>query len=331
MFTLSTILGFAALALATSRTSAPSGALTVGSSGTYSTIQKAVNALSATSTSSQSIFIEAGTYSEQVYIKALKGPLTIYGYTTDTSSYADNKVTITADKALADESTDDETATLRVWTTNFKMYNVNVKNTYGSATSNGQALALSASATGQGYYGCGFYGFQDTILAETGYQVYGHCYIQGATDFIFGQAAAAWFDACEIAVLTASLGYITASGRASDTSSYYVINNSTIAAASGATVPSGAFYLGRPWEDYARVAFQLTSMTDVINSAGWSEWSTSTSNTEDVTFAEYDNSGAGSKGTRASFATKLSEAIAIKSILGSSYESATYVDTSYLS
>jgi len=146
MFALGTIVSFAALALAASRTSAPSGALTVGSSGKYSTISEAVDALDTSTSSSQSIFIEAGTYSEQVYIKALKGPLTIYGYTEDTESYADNKVTITASHALADEDTDDETATLRVWTTNFKMYNVNVKNTYGSATSNGQALALSASA-----------------------------------------------------------------------------------------------------------------------------------------------------------------------------------------
>ncbi|KAK5120527.1 hypothetical protein LTR85_006182 [Meristemomyces frigidus] len=309
MFTLSTILGFAAVVLATSRTSAPSGALIVGSSGSYSTIQKAVDALDSDTSDEQSIFIEAGTYSEQVYIQALSGPLTIYGYTEDTASYADNKVIITADKALADEDTDDETATLRVWTNDFKMYNVD----------------------DQGYYGCGFYGFQDTILAETGAQVYAGCYIEGATDFIFGQSASAWFDACDIRVLTASLGYLTASGRASDTSSYYVINNSTVAAASGADVPDGAFYLGRPWEDYARVAFQLTSMTDVINSAGWSEWSSSEPNTEHVTFAEYDNSGAGSEGTRASFATTLSEAVDITDILGSDYESAAYVDTAYLS
>lgn len=153
MQTIRNLLAFAALALATSRTSAPSGALVVSKSATsseYSTIQDAVNALSSTSTSAQSIFIEAGTYSEQVYITALKGPLTIYGYTTNTASYADNVVIITADGALADESTDDETATLRVWTTEFKMYNVNVKNTYGSGS---QALALSASATVSFHFG----------------------------------------------------------------------------------------------------------------------------------------------------------------------------------
>lgn len=124
---------------------------------------------------------------------------------------------------------------------------------------------------------------------------------------------------------------MTASGRPSSSdASYYVFDGCDIAAKSGASVASGAYYLGRPWAEYARVAFQDTSMTDVINSKGWSEWSTSEPNTEDVTFAEYNNSGAGSEGTRASFASKLSSKIAITSILGSSYASASYVDTSYL-
>jgi pectinesterase len=56
MFTIR-LLALAGLALATSRTTAPSGALTVGSSGTYSTIQKAVDALDTSTSSEQSIFI----------------------------------------------------------------------------------------------------------------------------------------------------------------------------------------------------------------------------------------------------------------------------------
>lgn len=87
-------LAHACLALAASRTTAPSGALVVSksaTSGQYSTIQKAVDALSTTSTSAQSIFIEAGTYSEQVTIPARKAALTIYGYTSNTASYSSNQ------------------------------------------------------------------------------------------------------------------------------------------------------------------------------------------------------------------------------------------------
>lgn len=50
-----------------SRQSPPAGALVVAKSGgQYTKVQDAVNALSTTSTTAQSIFIEAGSYDEQV-------------------------------------------------------------------------------------------------------------------------------------------------------------------------------------------------------------------------------------------------------------------------
>ncbi|OCK90488.1 carbohydrate esterase family 8 protein [Cenococcum geophilum 1.58] len=332
MLLIASLFSLLGLALAASRTSAPSRALVVSksaTSGQYSSIQAAVDALSTTSTTAQAIFINPGTYTEQVYIPARKAALTIYGYTTDTSSYSSNQVTITYGLSALSVSSNDKTATVRAWSANFKMYNINVVNSYGKGS---QALAISASATNQGYYGCKFFGYQDTVLSETGYQVFAKSLIQGATDFIFGQHASTWFDQCDIRVVTASLGYITANGRSSSSdTSYYVINNSTVAAASGNTVKAGAFYLGRPWSQYARVVFQETSLSAVINSVGWRIWSTSEPNTSDVLFGEYDNTGPGASGTRASFATKLSSPVAITKILGNGYASATYVDTSYLS
>ena len=183
----------------------------------------------------------------------------------------------------------------------------------------------------QGYYACQFIGYQDTILAQTGTQLYAKSYIEGATDFIFGQHGQAWFTKSDIRVLTTNVGYVTASGRASSTDkSYYVLDTCNIAAKSGQSVTKGTYYLGRPWGAYARVAVQDTTMTDVINSAGWSEWSTSDARTSDVTFAEYDNTGSGASGTRAKFSTKLAAKLAISDVLGTSYASATYVDSSYL-
>ncbi|TGO66112.1 hypothetical protein BOTNAR_0068g00270 [Botryotinia narcissicola] len=79
MRVLLTLSSFIAAVLATARTTPPSGAITAGSGGTYSTFQKAVNALSKTTTSAQVIFLYSGTYSEQVTIPALKGKLTVYG------------------------------------------------------------------------------------------------------------------------------------------------------------------------------------------------------------------------------------------------------------
>jgi pectinesterase len=200
------VLALASSAFATSRTTAPSGCITVAKSGgTYSTIQAAVNSLSTSSSTAQCIFIGAGTYSEQVLVSARSAQLTFYGYTSDTSSYSSNQVTITSSLSAASGLSDDETGTLRIKATNFKMYNINVNNGYGKGS---QAIALSAYAS-SGYYACSFTGYQDTVLAESGEQLYADCLIQGATDFIFGQDAFAWFDTCDIRVLAASSGYVT--------------------------------------------------------------------------------------------------------------------------
>lgn len=106
----------------------------------------------------------------------------------------------------------------------------------------------------------------DTLLAETGYQVYAGTYIEGAvyvshhtfkmvntaniitSDFIFGQHARAWFHECDIRVLEGpSSASITANGRSSESDdSYYVIHKSTVAAADGNDVSSGTYYLGMP-------------------------------------------------------------------------------------
>jgi len=309
------------------RTSPPSGCLAVGGSGKYKTVQSAVNALSTSTTTAQCIFIYKGTYKEQVYIPTLKSALTLYGETTNTASYTANTVTITQGKSQDDSPNNDETATLRAHTPNLKVYNLNLVNTRGQGS---QALAVSAQKDRQGYYACQFKGFQDTVLAQDGAQVYARSYIEGATDFIFGQKARAWFDGVDIRVVAASVGYITASGRDSASNpAYYVIHKSTVAAKSGDTVKAGAYYLGRPWRNYARVVFQQTSLSGVVNAAGWKIWNSGDERTDHVEFGEYGNSGDGSKGTRASFAKKLSAAVGISTVLGSDYKS--WVDTAYLS
>lgn len=72
-------------------------------------------------------------------------------------------------------------------------------------------------------------------------------------------------------------------------------------------------------------------MTNVINSAGWIEWSSSEPNTADVLFGEYGNAGAGATTSgRASFSEQLSAAVSINTILGSSYTSAGYYDATYM-
>lgn len=49
-------------------------------------------------------------------------------------------------------------------------------------------------------------------------------------------------------------------------------------------------YLGRPWKDLARVIYQYSSLSDVINPKGWTTLDLSAT----PIFEEFENSGAGS-------------------------------------
>jgi pectinesterase len=311
-----------------SRTTPPAGAVVVrasgATSGQFTTVQAAVNSLPNDS-SAQVIFIYPGTYTEQVYITRT-GMLTIYGSTTDSTSYTSNSVTITFSDSAAAAGSDDLSGTFRVHKDDFALYNVNLKNTFGVGS---QALALSAYGTNQGYYGCGFYGYQDTLLAESGNQFYAASYIEGAVDFIWGQHAHAWFQ--EVVIASVAAGSITADGPDSSTDSLFVINKSSIIVSSSASSAlTSQVYLGRPWTQFAHVVYTSCTLGAHINPAGWSIWSTATPNTADVLFAEYDSSGPGASGTRASFSEKLTSNTGFMAadVLGSTWTS--WVDTSYV-
>jgi len=311
-----------------SRTTPPAGAVVVqnpAASGQFSTVQAAVDSLPNDS-SARTIFIFPGTYSEQVSITRV-GPTTILGSTTDTTSYTSNTVTITNSLSAAAAGSDDLSGTLRVHKDNFALYNVNVRNTFGIGS---QALALSSYGTNVGYYGSAFFGYQDTVLANQGNQYFGVSYIEGAVDFIFGQHARAFFQRNVIASVGA--GAITADGPTSATdASLFVINHSTIMTSTAATTNlTGKVFLGRPWTQWAKVAFTSCDLGALINGAGWEIWSTATPNTANVTFAEFANTGAGAAGTRASFSEKLSSNTGFMAadVLGSNWTS--WVDQAYV-
>ncbi|KAE9408331.1 pectin lyase-like protein [Gymnopus androsaceus JB14] len=309
----------------TSRLTPPAGALVVSktpASGQFSTVQAAVNALP-NDGSAQTIFINPGTYSEQVSITRT-GMLTIMGATSNTASFSSNEVTITHSASLGTAGSDDLSGSLRVHKDDFALYNVNVKNTFGESSTNGQAIALSAYGTNHGYYASGFYSYQDTVLAEQGNQYYGFCYIEGAVDFIFGQHARAFFQKNTIA--SVGPGTITADGPDSKTDGLFVINESTIEASTAATSSlTGQVFLGRPWTEFATVAFTSCSLSSIINPAGWEIWSTAT-----PTLRMLRSQSAGAAGTRASFATKITSNAAynVGVVLGADW--ATWVDQSFV-
>ena len=71
-----------------------------------------------------------------------------------------NKVVITHSASVATSASDDATGTLRVHSNNVKLYNIDVRNDFGAAAKNGQALALSAYGSQFGAYACRFFSYQ---------------------------------------------------------------------------------------------------------------------------------------------------------------------------
>ncbi|CAI5712012.1 unnamed protein product [Peronospora farinosa] len=95
----------------------------------------AVGKLDVDTKKKQTIFIYAGTYSEQVVISKLKSKLVLQGYTCDKMSYDKNEVTITHKMSQQDVpphphgSSNDLASTLSIGTDNVQVYNLNFVNT----------------------------------------------------------------------------------------------------------------------------------------------------------------------------------------------------------
>ncbi|QRW09745.1 pectinesterase [Ceratobasidium sp. AG-Ba] len=298
-------------AASTPSSSIPAGAITVGPGGTYSTIAAALK-----DTSSNVYYLYAGTYKEQILIS--RANVKIYGQTSNKLDYTANTVTITNNIPASQAGSNDASGTVRVSATGVSLYNLNIANTYGKPVDQSQAIALSVQAGTFGAYACKITGYQDTLLANKGTQFYGRSYISGATDFIFGQQASIWIT--KSTVETIASGYITASGRNSDDSNYYVIDNSTIKG-------TGSCYLGRPWREYARVIVQNSNIGSNIVAAGWKVWSDSDTRTGHVYYGEYANTGSGAwRSGRVSFATKMTSGVSIATVLGST----SWIDSAYM-
>ncbi|KAG2787336.1 hypothetical protein Pcac1_g3236 [Phytophthora cactorum] len=322
---------------ANSRIAPPPGAIVVDSMGAFKdsfrTLAEAVAQLPNT-TAEQTIFLFPGVYHEQVFITPLMGPLVLQGYTCNTESYADNQVTIAQAKAQRDiplNVTGDRnwaTSTLGLAASNIKMYNLNVANTAGKIGGKvGQAVAVYANGTDYGFYACNFSSYQDTLCAHNGRELYARTLIRGATDFIFGMNAQAWFENCDIEVV--GKGYVTANGRESESNpSWYVFNHAHVFTANASL--TGKAYLGRPWRPYSRVVFQNSELSDVVHPEGWKLWNNDT-NTANIYYKEFNNSGPGAAiDQRVPFSGQLNEAVNISNIFGENYKSEWWVDPNYL-
>nr|POF05003.1 putative pectinesterase 8 [Quercus suber] len=200
---------------------------------------------------------------------------------------------------------------VQVYSTNFIAKNItfmNVAPLPNPGDIGGQAVALRISGDQAAFWGCGFFGAQDTLHDDKGRHYFRDCYIQGSIDFIYGNGKS-FYQNCVLISLanpvdpgsTGITGVITAQGRGSqEENTGFAFTNCTVGG-------NGRVWLGRAWKPFARVVFADTSMSDIIAPEGWNDFNDPASD-KTVFFGEYNCSGPGANMTmRPPYVMRLSD------------------------
>jgi pectinesterase len=234
------------------------------------------------------VFIEIapGTYHERVIVTQNHTNITLLGMG---KSPADVVITNSLNAKQAGGTF--FTETVEINGTGFQADNITFENTAGNT---GQAVAVAVRADRSIFKHCRFLGHQDTLFADYGRQYYVDSYIEGGTDFIFGNATAV-FDHSEIHAN--ARGYLTAQSRtAPDQTTGYVIVNSKVTSGiehlAGADSTKEVTSLGRPWRPYSRVVYINTELSADVTPQGWNAWG-KTPGVPQAFYAEFHNTGPG--------------------------------------
>uniref|UniRef100_A0A6N2MU17 Pectinesterase n=1 Tax=Salix viminalis TaxID=40686 RepID=A0A6N2MU17_SALVM len=257
-------------------------------SGNYKTVSAAVAAAPKKSSKRYIIRIKAGVYRENVDVTKEMTNIMFMGDGRKTTI-------ITASRNVVDGSTTFNSATVAAVGQGFLARGLTFQNTAGP--SKHQAVALRVGSDLSAFYECDMLAYQDTLYVHSNRQFFINCLVAGTVDFIFGNAAAVLQD-CDIHARRPNSGQknmVTAQGRTDpNQNTGIVIQKSRIGATSDLLPVKSSFptYLGRPWKEYSRTVIMQSSITDVIQPAGWFEWSGSFA-LSTLYYAEYQNSGAG--------------------------------------
>jgi len=290
-------------------------------SGDYKTIQDAVNATRDLGQARVVISIKKGVYHEKLIIPSWKTKISLIGEdntnTIITNDDYSGKPNPGGKDAFGKEKFSTYTSyTVLVQGNDFIAKNLTIENTAGRV---GQAVALHAEGDKCIFINCRLLGNQDTLYAasENSRQFYKDCYIEGTTDFIFGEATAV-FENCVIKSLADS--YITAASTTLRQQFGFVFFNCRLVAGPGVN----KVYLGRPWRPFAKTVFIRTQMGAHILPEGWNPWKGDAmfpGKEKTAFYAEFENTGAGSNTSgRVSWSHQLAAAdmkkYTLKNILG---------------
>ncbi|XP_024980789.1 pectinesterase-like [Cynara cardunculus var. scolymus] len=258
-------------------------------SGNFTTIGEALSVAPNKSTTRFVIYIKAGAYYEYLEIDSKKTMLTLVGD-------GIGKTLIKGNRNVIDGWTTFRSATVIAVGSSFIAKGITFENYAGA--SKHQAVALRSNSDLSVFYKCSFVGYQDTLYVHSFRQFYRECDIYGTVDFIFGNAAVVFQKSNLYARLPDpnQKNLFTAQGRDDPNQNTGISILECKIAAGSELIPYQTMfksYLGRPWKKYSRTVIMRTYIGDLIDPAGWLEWSGDFA-LDTLYYAEYMNRGPGS-------------------------------------
>ncbi|MBD1262366.1 pectate lyase [Maribacter polysiphoniae] len=273
--------------------------------GDFTSIQEAINSAKGFPDKRVTIKVKNGIYKEKVEVYEWNTHMSIIGEDKDKTiiTYDDY-----FDRLNLGRNSTFHTPTFLVQGNDFYAENLTIQNTAGQK---GQAVALAVNADRVLIENCKIKGNQDTLYTtgEGFRQYYKDCYIEGTTDFIFGQATALFQNSV---IHSKSDSYITAASTPKHMEFGYVFKDCKLTGTPGL----GKVYLGRPWRTYAKTVFINCVMGDHIIPEGWDNWSNEKA-LRGTFYAEYNCSGPGFQpGKRVGWSHQLKKVEAKKYTVG---------------
>lgn len=258
--------------------------------GDFSSIQEAINSTRDLGPAEVVIYIKKGVYNEKIEIPSWKHKLMLVGQDRENTVITNNDHSGKIDPQTGEKLSTFTSYTILVEGDDIHFKNLTIKN---SSCGEGQAVALHVEGDRFIIEDCDILGCQDTIYTanEGSRQLYLNCYIEGTTDFIFGEATAV-FKECTIKSLNDS--FITAAATPKNQEFGYVFIDCKLTAAEGVE----EVFLGRPWRPYAKTVFINNEMGKHIRPEGWNAWEGDAmfpNKEETAYYAEYNSTGAGAK------------------------------------
>jgi pectinesterase len=251
--------------------------------GTFKTVQEAINAVPDFRKNQTTIFIKNGVYKEKLILATSKTNVKFVGedamktiITNDDFAQRKNR--------FGEEMGTTGSSTFFVFGDDFSAENITFENSAGPV---GQAVAVRIDGDRVTFNKCRFLGNQDTLYphGEKSRQYYKDCYIEGTVDFIFGWSTAV-FDNCT--VFCKNSGYVTAASTLDTVRYGFVFINCKITG----DAPANSFYLGRPWRPFAKTVFINCYLDKQIKPEGWHNWDKKDAESTSF-YAEYKSKGPG--------------------------------------